>query len=245
MAEQSEQAELVAALRGYLEDLQETGVDGLPLLAAPPAAAASPPAVQAEAAAAPRPKRESLAAVQADLAGCQRCALGQSHTTVVFGSGNPQARLLFVGEAPGEEEARQGEPFVGEAGQLLTKIIEAMGFRRDDVYLCTLLKCHPPEGRSPHAAEIEQCQPFLLRQIQGVGPEVVVALGTCAAQALLQTKEPISKLRGRFHDLHGIPLMPTFHPAFLLRSPTHKGEVWADMKQVMARLGKAVPPKKS
>jgi uracil-DNA glycosylase family 4 len=239
----AEQSELVAALRGYLEDLQESGVEGLPLLAIPPASA-PPTAVPA-----PRPEisasRETLAAVRADLGECQRCALGAGRTTLVFGNGNPHARLLFVGEAPGQEEGRQGEPFVGEAGQLLTKIIAAMGFQRDDVYLCTLLKCHPPENRNPHAAEIEQCQPFLLRQIQAVGPEVVVALGTCAAQALLQTKEPISQLRGQFHDLHGIPLMPTFHPAFLLRSPAHKGEVWADMKQVMARLGKVVPQKQS
>jgi DNA polymerase len=143
-----------------------------------------------------------------------------------------------VGEAPGRDEDLQGEPFVGEAGQLLTKIIKAMGFERSEVYICNVLKCRPPGNRNPQPEEIEECHPFLLRQLKAVAPAAIVCLGTFAAQTLLQTKAPISKLRGHFHDYHGIPLMPTFHPAFLLRNPAMKREVWEDMQQVMGLLGK-------
>ncbi|CAG0929870.1 partial Type-4 uracil-DNA glycosylase, partial [Planctomycetaceae bacterium] len=175
---------------------------------------------------------------------CVRCQLGNQRTNLVFGVGNPRARLVFIGEAPGREEDLKGEPFVGEAGQLLTKIIQAMGFARNDVYICNVLKCRPPGNRNPHHDEIVQCAPFMLRQVKAIGPEVVVALGTFAAQTLLATKEPISALRGRFHDYHGIPLMPTFHPAFLVRNPERKREVWEDMKKVMGLMGKDVPAKK-
>ena len=187
--------------------------------------------------------KESLEEIRRDLGDCHRCPLGDTRTTLVFGVGSPAARLVFVGEAPGYEEDRQGEPFVGEAGQLLTKIIQAMSFTREEVYICNVLKCRPPHNRNPHHDEVEACSPFLLRQLRAIGPSIIVALGTFAAQALLHTKEPISKLRGRFHDYHGIPLMPTFHPAFLLRNPERKRDVWDDMKQVMRLLGKDVPEK--
>jgi DNA polymerase len=152
---------------------------------------------------------------------------------------------MFVGEAPGRDEDLKGEPFVGEAGQLLTRIVGAMGLTRNDVYICNVLKCRPPGNRDPEAAEIEQCQPFLLRQVQAIKPGVIVALGTFSAHVLLGTKAPISRLRGRFHDYHGIPLMPTFHPAFLLRNPAMKREVWEDMQQVMRLLGLPLPAKQA
>jgi DNA polymerase len=169
---------------------------------------------------------------------CHRCSLGGQRTNLVYGVGNPQARLVFVGEAPGRDEDLKGEPFVGEAGQLLTKIIQAMGFERDQVYICNVLKCRPPGNRNPHHDEVESCSPFMLRQVKAIAPAVIVGLGTFAVQTLLQSKEPISRLRGHFHDYHGIPLMPTFHPAFLLRNPEKKREVWADMQQVMRLIEK-------
>lgn len=227
--------ELLSSLRSYLEYLQETGVDGLPL-EAPAAARASAPVVDAKG------EQEALQRITEELGECQRCQLGAARTHLVFGVGNPQARLVFVGEAPGRDEDLQGEPFVGEAGQLLTRIIQAMGFDRTDVYICNVLKCRPPGNRNPLPPEIEQCHPFLLRQLKAIGPAVIVALGTFSAQTLLNSKEPISRLRGRFHDYHGIPLMPTFHPAFLLRNADKKREVWEDMQQVMRLLGKE-PPK--
>jgi DNA polymerase len=187
---------------------------------------------------------EGLASVREELGDCHRCRLGATRTNLVFGAGNPAARLVFVGEAPGGDEDQQGIPFVGEAGQLLTKIISAMGFRRDEIYICNVLKCRPPQNRNPQADEIEQCHPFLLRQLQAIGPEVIVALGTFAAQTLLRTRGPISKLRGVFHDYHGIPLMPTFHPAYLLRNAGMKREVWDDMQKVMKRLGMEAPTKR-
>ena len=167
---------------------------------------------------------------------CERCELHATRTTVVFGTGNESADLMFVGEAPGADEDRQGEPFVGRAGQLLTKIIEAMGFTRDEVYIANVLKCRPPGNRNPKPIEIETCEPFLIKQVELIEPKVICALGSFAAQALLHTNEAISRLRGRFHDYHGAKLMPTYHPAFLLRNPQSKREVWEDMKQVMAEL---------
>ncbi len=168
---------------------------------------------------------------------CTRCPLSATRTHVVFGSGSHDARLMFVGEAPGFEEDKQGQPFVGAAGQLLTKIIEAMKLTRADVYIANCLKCRPPENRNPDLSEIASCSPALSRQIEIIEPEVIVALGKFAAQTLLSTEEPISRLRGRFHDLNGTKLMPTFHPAYLLRNPADKKLVWEDMKQVMKALG--------
>jgi DNA polymerase len=168
--------------------------------------------------------------------GCERCELHKTRRTVVFGVGNENADLMFVGEAPGADEDRQGEPFVGQAGQLLTKIIEAMKLTRDQVYIANVIKCRPPGNRTPQPIEIESCEPFLRRQVELIKPKVICALGAVAAQALLRTDQKISMLRGRFHDYHGIKVMPTYHPAYLLRNPHGKREVWEDMKKVMAEL---------
>jgi DNA polymerase len=180
--------------------------------------------------------RPTLEQVREELGDCTRCKLHKTRTQIVFGVGNPRASLVFVGEAPGADEDAQGEPFVGRAGQLLTKIIEAMGMRREDVYICNIIKCRPPNNRTPEADEIVACQPFLLKQLQAIGPKFICALGGPATQTLLQTKEPISRLRGKFYDFHGIPLLPTFHPAFLLRNPNEKKTVWEDMKLLMRRM---------
>jgi uracil-DNA glycosylase len=168
---------------------------------------------------------------------CTRCKL---HTLgrkqVVFGVGNPNAALMFVGEAPGADEDMQGEPFVGRAGQLLTKIIEAIGMRREDVYIANVIKCRPPGNRNPEPDEVEQCEPFLFRQIDIIKPTVIVALGKFAAQSLLRTTEPITRIRGREYKYRDAILMPTYHPAYLLRNPASKREVWEDMKRVKAIL---------
>jgi uracil-DNA glycosylase len=168
---------------------------------------------------------------------CTQCRLHESRNHVVFGEGNPQADLMFIGEAPGFEEDRQGAPFVGKAGQLLTRIIEAMGLKRQDVYIANCLKCRPPQNRNPHPDEIASCQPFLRQQIDSIQPKVICALGKFAAQTLLQTESPISRLRGKFQDYMGIRLMPTFHPAYLLRNPQDKQLVWNDIQLVMKELG--------
>ena len=168
---------------------------------------------------------------------CQRCKL---HTLgrrqVVFGVGNPNADLMFVGEGPGADEDIQGEPFVGRAGQLLTKIIEAIGMTRQDVYIANVIKCRPPQNRNPEPDEVEQCEPFLFRQIETIKPKVIVALGKFAAQSLLKTSEPITRIRGREYKYREAILMPTYHPAYLLRNPSSKREVWEDMKRVRAIL---------
>lgn len=171
-----------------------------------------------------------LTQVRAALGECTRCKLHKGRQHIVFGVGNPQAWLVFVGEAPGADEDQQGEPFVGRAGQLLTRIIEAMKLTREQVYICNIIKCRPPGNRNPEPDEIAACEPFLVAQLQAIQPKLICALGTFAAQTLLRTKEPISKLRGRFHDYHGIPVLPTFHPAYLLRNPHEKKTVWADMQ---------------
>jgi len=165
---------------------------------------------------------------------CKLCTMGRSQ--IVFGVGNPKARLMFVGEAPGEEEDKRGEPFVGRAGQLLTKIIEAIGLTRDQVYIANVIKCRPPGNRNPEADEVEQCEPYLFRQIDVIKPRVIVSLGKFAAQSLLKTMDPITRLRGRQFDYRGAALIPTFHPAYLLRNPSAKREVWEDMKKVRAIL---------
>jgi len=237
MARQNDRGEVLSALHDYLQDLRTTGVDGLPLqeLQSTPVAPQEVRPATSVAAGGENPG-ETLVDIRAELADCSRCGLGDGRKNIVFGVGSPAARLIFVGEAPGRDEDIQGEPFVGEAGQLLTKIINAMGLAREDVYICNVLKCRPPENRNPQQGEIEACGPFLLRQVQAIAPLAIIALGTFAAQTLLDSKEPISRLRGHFHDYHGIPLMPTFHPAFLLRSPEKKREVWADVQQVMKLL---------
>ena len=176
---------------------------------------------------------ETLGNIHAALGDCQRCKLARGRNRIVFGDGNPKAKLMFIGEGPGAEEDRQGKPFVGAAGQLLTRIIEAIKLSRDQVYICNIIKCRPPGNRNPESDEIKTCFPFLTRQIAAIQPDFIIALGTFAAQTLLGTASPISRLRGRFHEYKGIKVVPTYHPAYLLRNPDKKRDVWEDMKMLM------------
>lgn len=173
----------------------------------------------------------SLVKIRNDLGECERCKLHTGRINLVYGDGNPDAALMFVGEAPGRDEDKQGVPFVGRAGQLLTKIIEAIDLVREDVYIANVIKCRPPKNRNPEPDEVEKCQPFLFAQIDAIRPRVIVALGSFAAHTLLGSEEPISKLRGHIYDYRGAQLIPTFHPAYLLRSPDRKRDVWEDMKK--------------
>jgi len=182
--------------------------------------------------------------IRRELGDCQRCKLCSGRNTIVFGSGNPRAELVFVGEGPGEDEDRQGVPFVGKAGQLLTKMIEAMKFTRDDVYICNVVKCRPPNNRNPEPDEIEACEPFLKAQLASLQPKVIVALGKFAAQTLLRDTTAITRLRGQWREYQGIALMPTFHPAYLLRQPDEKRVAWMDLQEVMKRFGKQSDSKK-
>jgi len=181
-------------------------------------------------------KSLTLEDVKQELGDCHRCSLGGLRTNLVFGEGNPKSKLVFVGEAPGGDEDIQGRPFVGRAGQLLTRIIEAMGLKRKDVYICNILKCRPPGNRNPKPEEINTCEPFLVKQLRVINPLVICALGTFAAHTLLKTDIPITVLRGKFHSYHGIPLMPTYHPAYLLRNPGAKKQVWEDIQKIMKLL---------
>ncbi len=186
---------------------------------------------------------DSLGLIAAELEGCQRCKLCQARKTIVLGEGNPRARLVFVGEGPGEQEDLQGRPFVGKAGQLLDRMIEAIGLKRSDVYIANVVKCRPPGNRNPEPDEIESCSPYLFRQLEHLRPEIVVALGKFSAQTLLQTEEKITRLRGRFHAFRGVKLMPTWHPAYLLRNPDAKREAWHDLQLVARELGLEIPKK--
>jgi uracil-DNA glycosylase len=189
-----------------------------------------------------RSAAEVLTVIRDDIGDCTRCKLhGLGRTQIVFGVGNPTADLMFVGEAPGADEDIQGVPFVGRAGQLLTKMIEAMGFTRDEVYIANVLKCRPPGNRNPEPDEIATCEPFLFRQLASIDPKVVIALGAFAARTLLKTDAPISRLRGRVFEYRGAKLIPTFHPSFLLRSPGYKREAWDDLKLALSVLGRTVP----
>jgi DNA polymerase len=174
----------------------------------------------------------SLEAIKNDIGDCTRCRLHEHRKTIVFGEGDPQAELVFVGEGPGAEEDASGRPFVGRAGQLLDKIIVAIGLKREDVYIANIVKCRPPGNRTPELDEVATCEPFLLRQLAFIRPKVIVALGSPSFQCLLRTREPITRARGQWREWNGIKVMPTFHPAFLLRSPDKKREVWEDMKKV-------------
>jgi uracil-DNA glycosylase family 4 len=189
-----------------------------------------------------RVEGDSLERICGDLAGCTRCKLHRKRTNIVFGVGNPHAELVFVGEGPGHDEDLQGIPFVGRAGQLLTQMINAMGLSREAVYIANVVKCRPPENRTPEKDEIATCMPFLLRQLTEINPKVIVCLGSVAAQALLNTNKAISHFRGQWFDFRGAKLMATYHPAYLLRNPPAKPDVWADLKKVMALLG-LTPPK--
>jgi uracil-DNA glycosylase family 4 len=182
-------------------------------------------------------RAQALAALQEEFKDCQMCALARTRTKLVFGSGNPEAELMFVGEAPGFDEDREGLPFVGAAGQLLTKIIQAMKLTREKVYIANCLKCRPPNNRNPLPTEVATCNPILKKQIEIIRPKIICALGKFAAQTLLNSEEPISRLRGRFFDLGGTRVLPTFHPAYLLRNPDDKKLVWEDMRKIMKELG--------
>jgi len=178
----------------------------------------------------------SLDIIRAELGDCQRCGLAASRTKMVYGAGNPNARLVLIGEAPDREEDLKGEPFVGEDGLLLDRILLAMGMQREEVYLCNVLKCHPPNIREPLPEEVTTCEAFLIRQVAAIRPQVIIGLGGFAVQSLLKTKEPISRLRGEWQQYQGIPLMPTYHPAYLLSNPEGKRDVWEDMKEVLRLL---------
>ena len=262
---------MLDSVRDYLGQLAEEGLEGLPAptlarAVAPkaPAAASAASALAPDgalprttAASPPRPapapiellsrypgleKTASLEELSAFIGDCKRCKLAPLRTHLVFGIGNPQADLMFVGEAPGADEDARGEPFVGRAGQLLTDIIErGMGLKRADVYICNVIKCRPPDNRNPEPDEVAACEPFLMRQIDLVRPRAIVALGTFAVQALLKVKTPISRLRGNWQEVRGVKLMPTFHPAYLLRSPGEKRLVWQDIQEVMKLLGLEIP----
>jgi uracil-DNA glycosylase len=189
-----------------------------------------------------RTAAEALTAIRADIGDCTRCKLHRmGRRQIVYGVGSPTAELMFVGEAPGADEDVQGIPFVGRAGQLLTKMIEAMGFKRDEVYIANVIKCRPPENRNPDPDEVESCEPFLFRQVAAIEPKVIVALGSFAAKTLLKTQSPISRLRGRVYEYHGAKLVPTFHPSYLLRSPAQKREAWEDLKLALGLLGREAP----
>jgi DNA polymerase len=179
----------------------------------------------------------TLLTIREDIGDCIRCKLHKGRTKIVFGDGHPNAKLVFIGEGPGRDEDLQGLPFVGRAGKLLTRMIEAMGLKRSDVYICNVVKCRPPENRAPEKDEVAACSPFLIRQIDLISPQVIVTLGSIATQTVLETISGISGLRGRWQEFRGIKLMPTYHPAYLLRNPAAKNEVWKDLQLVMAELG--------
>jgi uracil-DNA glycosylase family 4 len=188
---------------------------------------------------------DSLLKIRTDLGECTRCKLHGTRHNIVFGDGNSKAQLLFVGEGPGADEDAQGLPFVGRAGKLLTQMIEAMGLQRKDVYICNVVKCRPPENRQPEEDEVSTCSPFLLRQIDFIAPKVIVCLGAVAAKTLLQTNRGISQFRGEWLEFRGRKLLATYHPAYLLRNPPAKSEVWKDLQKVMAVLGLEVKKGKS
>lgn len=244
----SELREIVRRTGDLFERLAEAGVDRLSLDAAAPEAgpvrerplspsSARAPDSPAEAAAQPSAPEEVAAAlggIDRMVAKCRKCGLAKTRTRTVFGAGSTHPPVVFIGEAPGVEEDRQGLPFVGRAGQLLTKMLECIDFRREDVYITNILKCRPPGNRDPQPDEIDCCEPYLLEQLSLLKPRLICALGRHAAQVLLQTDTGINKLRGRFHDYHGIKILPTFHPAYLLRNPADKRKAWDDLKKVRA-----------
>jgi DNA polymerase len=188
---------------------------------------------------------DTLPKIREDLGECTRCKLHKTRNKIVFGDGNAKARLVFVGEGPGADEDAQGLPFVGRAGKLLTQMIEAMGLQRSDVYICNVVKCRPPGNRQPENDEVEKCSPFLFRQLDALQPKVIVCLGATAAQTLLQTNRSISQFRGQWLDFRGYKMLPTYHPAYLLRNPAAKSEVWKDLQKVMAELGLEIKKNKA
>ena len=210
--------EIIDSLHSYLEYLSDIGVQVLPL---------------------PEKKgAHTLEEVRAELGDCKRCKLHRTRRTIVFGEGNPKATFMIIGEGPGYDEDVQGRPFVGKAGQLLTKIIQSIHLQREDVYITNIVKCRPPQNRNPEPEEIGSCNPFLIQQINSIQPKIICTLGTFATQTLLNTSAKITELRGKFYDLRGIKVFPTYHPAYLLRNPDRKREVWEDMKQILSWLGR-------
>ena len=239
--------ELIQAVRTRVEQDAEAGVEGYRPRPTGPSASADRPVATGPPVDGPTAdlfrSREvqqatSLEELRGEIGDCRRCKLCEHRTNIVFGVGNPHASIVFVGEGPGHDEDVQGEPFVGRAGRLLTEIItKGMRLRREEVYIANVVKCRPPGNRNPEPDEVASCEPFLWRQIELIRPKVLVALGTFAAQALLRTRTPISRLRGQWQSCHGIRVMPTFHPAYLLRNPQDKKLVWEDIKAVMRELG--------
>ena len=225
MDKREEAAEIAGQVRRYLEDLAAFEAPVFLVPATVWEQEESVPDTSSKA-------TDELEKFRQQICDCTQCALGHTRNQFVFGAGDPAADIMFVGEAPGAEEDRQGLPFVGKAGQLLTKIIEAMQLRREEVFICNMLKCRPPSNRDPLPDEIEQCEPYLKRQIEIVQPRIIGALGRVAAQALLKTQEPMKRLRGQLHQYEGIPLIVTYHPAALLRNPGWKRATWEDMKQL-------------
>jgi DNA polymerase len=242
---QHEFLDIVTQVRAHLEYRKALGVSAVPIPSCGPIPEGARTRVAAAATIAqeksPHLHESGLDAVRADLGECARCKLHTGRKNIVFGEGNAGAVLVFVGEGPGQEEDEQGRPFVGAAGQLLTDIIvKGMKLRREDVYICNIVKCRPPNNRNPEPDEIEACEPFLIKQLEAIKPRVIVGLGNVAVKTLLQTKEGITSLRGRWKTYQGIPLMPTFHPAYLLRNPADKKLVWDDIKKVIAELEKDI-----
>jgi uracil-DNA glycosylase len=245
--ERDELASLVISLRRHLQRRQAAGIQSLPANHVPEIFAAAKKDDLLSGTdgdlfsdSADMFRAATLEELRAAIGDCHRCKLWPGRTHLVFGVGNPNARLMFIGEGPGRDEDLQGEPFVGRAGQLLTDIItKGMGLRREDVYIANVVKCRPPENRNPEADEVASCEPFLKKQIELVRPEIIVALGKFAVQTLLQSKVPITRLRGNWYTYHGIKLMPTFHPAYLLRNPGDKKLVWEDIKKVIKEMRSA------
>jgi DNA polymerase len=239
MDDREELRQIAARVRTNLALRVRSGLEGVPAGATRRrslASVAAPAQSEERALSSSQPGIASLQVVRDELGDCRRCKLHKGRKNLVYGVGNPDAHLVFVGEGPGADEDEQGEPFVGKAGQLLTKMIEAMGYSREDVYICNVVKCRPPGNRNPEPDEIAACEPFLKKQLAAIRPRVIVALGKFAAQCLLRDDTPISRLRGGFRSYEGIQLMPTFHPAYLLRDPSKKKEAWEDLKSVIAAL---------
>jgi len=230
---------LTAGFRTHLEARGRSGLLGVSARPSRPAlpatAPVSAPVEDSPVSAGPH-GAAGLQMVRENLGDCRRCKLCETRRNIVFGVGNPEADLVFVGEGPGADEDAQGEPFVGAAGQLLNKMIAAMGYARKDVYICNVIKCRPPYNRNPESDEVAACEPFLKAQLAALRPRIIVALGKFAAQLICRTDTPISRLRGNFRSYQGIPVMPTYHPAFLLRTPEAKRQAWADLQAVMAAL---------
>ena len=208
--------EIIFDLKSCLEYLKGMGITALPASESHTGRVSSP----------------TLEEIRMELGDCRRCKLHRTRRTLVFGEGNKKAKLMIIGEGPGYEEDVQGRPFVGKAGQLLTKILQSIHLQREEVYITNIIKCRPPQNRNPELEEIHNCYPFLLKQIQAIQPQIICALGTFSAQTLLKTDAKITTLRGRFHEFAGIKVFPTYHPAYLLRNPERKREVWEDMKQI-------------